>query len=93
MSSDNSIKIPIAEAYLSEVHQPSGTFDEAEGREITNFEFVEAYAHRLGAYALYVSYNGMLSKQSAEHNSSTTRNGHGDYIVALVAKFPPTSSD
>lgn len=83
----------IIETSWSELRQSSGVYDEALGREQTNLEFVEFYTRQLGAYAVFLNMNGKLNTEASRHNSVVTRTGEGEYLFAVVAKFPATSRD
>ncbi len=79
------------EASWAELREPSGVYDDTLGRELTNYEFTEAFAKELGAYAVYPNMNGHLSDEAKRHNSAVTRAGEGEHTVAVIAKFPPES--
>lgn len=91
MFTEESIEKTITETSWSELYQPSGVYDEELGREQTNLEFIEFFAKQLGAYAVFPNMNGKLSTEASSHNSEVTRTGEGEYLVAVVEKFPVTS--
>lgn len=78
----------LMEVGVSQIHAPSGVFAE-DGTELTNLQILTDIARHRGAYAVFLSMDGFLSPSAATHNSSVTRSGEGEYLIALMAKYPP----
>lgn len=79
----------IIETTWSELHQGSGIFDGE--TELSNWEAIQDIAHALGAFAVFPNMNGKLSPEANAHNSLVTRSGEGEYMHAIIMRFPPTS--
>ncbi len=81
----------LIETTWTELLEPSGIFDG--DKELSNYEATELIARALGAYAVYPNGNGKLSPEASRHNSQVTRTREGEYLTAVIAKFPPTSTN
>ncbi len=80
----------LVEATSAELLAPSGIFEN--DKELSNIEAIDFIGKAMGAYLVYTNCNGGLSSEASRHNSMVTRSGEGEYLLAVVAKFPPTST-
>lgn len=80
----------VIETTWSELRQPSGVFESE--TQLSNWEVTQHLAHTLGAYSVFINMNGKLSPEANVHNSQVTRNGEGEYLLAIVMRFPPETA-